>query len=86
MGLLTPGIEFQLAQRTAPRRAQIAAALVLGCQIGERFQRTLMQWFASRQRPLLKFRAVLQKKLLQEFAAIKVNGLLQTQRADSTRI
>jgi len=45
-----------------------------------------MQCFASRQRPLLKFRAVLQKKLLQEFAAIKVNGLLQARRAHSARI
>ncbi len=86
MGLLAPGIEFQLSQRTATRRTEIAVLLVIIGQVAERIQRTLMQCFASRQHPLFKFRAVLQKKLLQEFAAIKVNGLLQARRADGARI
>ena len=86
MGLLAPGVEFQLAQGTPARRGEITVLLVVVGQVGERLQRLLMRGLAPRHRPLFKFRTVLQEELLQEFAAIQVHGLLQPRRTDRARV
>lgn len=74
-----------MAQRGASRRGKVAVLFVIVCQMRERVERALMRCLAPRQRPLFKFRAALQKKLLKKFAAIQVNRLLHLRRAKRAR-
>ena len=81
VGLLAPGVQLDLALGVAAGLLVVAAPLVVVGQVGQRVERPLVQPLALQQLPLLEGRAVAQRELGQEIAAVERDRLLHPRGA-----
>ncbi len=86
MRLLAPGIQLDLALGIPAGRLVVIAPLVVVGQVGQYVERPLVQPLALPQLPLLKRRAVDQRELGQEIAAIECARLLHPRGAAATAL